>query len=51
MKILEEAFEEVADNALPHPMEDAYMDACHTNNMVRAGLQWGLQNCQIWMCW
>jgi hypothetical protein len=41
----------VADNALPHPMEDAYMDACHTNNMVRAGLQWGLQNCQIWMCW
>jgi hypothetical protein len=49
MKILEEAFEEAADNALPHPMEDAYMDACHTNNMVRAGLQWSLQNCQVWI--
>ncbi|KAL6603688.1 hypothetical protein ACP70R_044049 [Stipagrostis hirtigluma subsp. patula] len=34
LKILEQAFEEAADNALPHPMEDAYMDACHTNNMI-----------------
>ncbi|KAL6874023.1 hypothetical protein ACP4OV_014105 [Aristida adscensionis] len=34
MKILEQAFEEAADNALPHPMEDAYLEACHTNNMI-----------------
>ncbi|KAF8658656.1 hypothetical protein HU200_059126 [Digitaria exilis] len=34
MKILEQAFMEAADEALPHPMEDAYLDACHTNNMI-----------------
>ncbi|TVU08461.1 hypothetical protein EJB05_41866, partial [Eragrostis curvula] len=34
MKIWEEAFEEAADNVLPDPEEDAYMDACHTNNMI-----------------
>ena len=34
VKILEQAFMEAADNALPHPMEDAYLEACHTNNMV-----------------
>lgn len=34
MKILEQAFMEAADNALPHPMEDAYLEACHTNNMI-----------------
>ncbi|OEL19352.1 hypothetical protein BAE44_0019627 [Dichanthelium oligosanthes] len=34
MKILEQAFMEAADNALPHPMEDAYQEACHTNNMI-----------------
>ncbi|AQK99341.1 hypothetical protein ZEAMMB73_Zm00001d012323 [Zea mays] len=33
VKILEQAFMEAADNALPHPMEDAYLEACHTNNM------------------
>jgi hypothetical protein len=50
MTILEQAFDEVADNVLPHPMEDAYMDACHTNNMVRVALQWTLQDCLIWVC-
>ncbi|RCV22013.1 hypothetical protein SETIT_4G185900v2 [Setaria italica] len=34
MKILEQAFMEAADNALPHPMENAYQEACHTNNMI-----------------
>ncbi|RLN11401.1 translation initiation factor IF-2 [Panicum miliaceum] len=34
MKILEQAFMEAADSALPHPMEDAYLEACHTNNMI-----------------
>jgi hypothetical protein len=34
VKILEHAFMEAADNALPHPMEDAYLEACHANNMV-----------------
>ena len=34
VKVLEQAFMEEADNALPHPMEDAYLEACHTNNMV-----------------
>jgi hypothetical protein len=34
VKILEQAFMEAADNVLPHPMEDAYLEACHTNNMV-----------------
>lgn len=34
MKILEQAFMEAADNALPHPIEDAYLEACHTNNMI-----------------
>ncbi|OAY80109.1 hypothetical protein ACMD2_15156 [Ananas comosus] len=34
MKILNEAFEEVSWRALPSPMEDAYLDALHTNNMI-----------------
>ncbi|KAG8075004.1 hypothetical protein GUJ93_ZPchr0006g43488 [Zizania palustris] len=34
MKIFNQAFEEAADNALPDPMEDAYLDAAHTNNMI-----------------
>jgi len=50
MKILEQAFMEAADNALPHPMEDAYLEACHTNNMVRAALQWILPSFPIRMC-
>jgi hypothetical protein len=40
MKILEQAFMEAADNALPHPMEDAYLEACHTNNMVCMEPRW-----------
>ena len=50
MKILEQAFMEAADNALPHPIEDAYLDACHTNNMVRVAQQWILPSFPIWMC-
>uniref|UniRef100_J3MGL8 Uncharacterized protein n=2 Tax=Oryza brachyantha TaxID=4533 RepID=J3MGL8_ORYBR len=34
MKIFNQAFEEAAENALPSPMEDAYLEACHTNNMI-----------------
>jgi hypothetical protein len=34
VKILEQAFMEATDNALPHLMEDAYLEACHANNMV-----------------
>lgn len=40
MKILEQAFTEAADNALPHPMENAELEACHTNNMVHTEPQW-----------
>uniref|UniRef100_A0A0E0LEE0 Uncharacterized protein n=1 Tax=Oryza punctata TaxID=4537 RepID=A0A0E0LEE0_ORYPU len=34
MKTFNEAFEEAADNALPNPKQDAYLEACHTNNMI-----------------
>uniref|UniRef100_A0A0E0GWU3 Uncharacterized protein n=1 Tax=Oryza nivara TaxID=4536 RepID=A0A0E0GWU3_ORYNI len=34
MKIFNEAFDEAADNALPDPKQDAYLEACHTNNMI-----------------
>lgn len=34
MKIVEEAFEEMSWRVLPSPMEDAYLDALHTNNLV-----------------
>ncbi|KAF0904885.1 hypothetical protein E2562_038610 [Oryza meyeriana var. granulata] len=34
MKIFNQAFEEAADNVLPNPIEDAYLEACHTNNMI-----------------
>jgi hypothetical protein len=43
VKILEHAFMEAADNALPHPMEDAYLEACHANNMV--WLSWWMFDC------
>ncbi|KAL5224642.1 hypothetical protein ABZP36_011281 [Zizania latifolia] len=33
-KIFNQTFEEAADNALPDTMEDAYLDAAHTNNMI-----------------
>ncbi|CAL9192485.1 unnamed protein product [Musa hybrid cultivar] len=34
MKQLSEAFEEMSWTALPSPLEDAYLDAVHTNNMI-----------------
>ncbi|KAG0497588.1 hypothetical protein HPP92_002279 [Vanilla planifolia] len=34
MKILAEAFEEMSSRVLPSPMEDAYLDALHTNNLI-----------------
>lgn len=34
MKILDQAFDEAAEEALPDPMENAYLDAVHTNNMI-----------------
>ncbi|CAD6214944.1 unnamed protein product [Miscanthus lutarioriparius] len=34
MKILEQAFMEAADNALPDPIEDGYLEAFHTNSMI-----------------
>ncbi|KAJ3679268.1 hypothetical protein LUZ60_017279 [Juncus effusus] len=34
MKVLESAFEEAAARNLPSPVEDAYLDALHTNNMI-----------------
>uniref|UniRef100_A0A0D9WSZ6 Uncharacterized protein n=1 Tax=Leersia perrieri TaxID=77586 RepID=A0A0D9WSZ6_9ORYZ len=34
MKIFNQAFEDAADNALPSPMEYAYLEAAHTNNMI-----------------
>ncbi|XP_073001561.1 uncharacterized protein [Typha latifolia] len=34
MKVLTDAFEETSWTSLPSPMEDAYLDALHTNNMI-----------------
>lgn len=34
MKILVEGFEEMSLRVLPSPMEEAYLDALHTNNLV-----------------
>ncbi|KAM3214351.1 hypothetical protein ACQJBY_066689 [Aegilops geniculata] len=34
MKIWDEAFDEAADEALPQPIDDAFLNAIHTNNMI-----------------
>ncbi|KAL0908756.1 hypothetical protein M5K25_023265 [Dendrobium thyrsiflorum] len=34
MKILAEGFEEMSWRVLPSPMEEAYLDALHTNNLI-----------------
>uniref|UniRef100_M8C8Y1 Uncharacterized protein n=1 Tax=Aegilops tauschii TaxID=37682 RepID=M8C8Y1_AEGTA len=34
MKIWDEAFDEAADEALPEPIDDALLNAIHTNNMI-----------------
>ncbi|ONK65839.1 uncharacterized protein A4U43_C06F1500 [Asparagus officinalis] len=34
MKVIEEAFEEMSSRVLPSPVEDAYLDALHTNNLI-----------------
>uniref|UniRef100_A0A8I7BFH2 Hydroxyproline-rich glycoprotein family protein n=2 Tax=Hordeum vulgare subsp. vulgare TaxID=112509 RepID=A0A8I7BFH2_HORVV len=45
MKIWDEAFDEAADEALPHPMNDGLLDAIHTNNMIEFEPEYNVSFC------